>query len=102
MARKDQGDDAVRITTVASGREEDIARRQRNYLISMSIRVVCFLAAVALFDGWMRWALMAAAIFLPYLAVVFANGEDQRQEPFDLDGPTARELPTAARREELS
>lgn len=102
MARRDQGDDAVRITTAAAGREEDIAKRQRNYLISMSIRVVCFLAAVALFDGWMRWVLMAAAIFLPYVAVLFANGEDQRQEPFDLAGPTATELPPSSRRDELS
>jgi hypothetical protein len=56
---------------------EDIAYRQRRYLIMMAIRGVCFAAAVALFvnvPGFF-WAIPAVgAIVIPYFAVVFANG----------------------------
>jgi hypothetical protein len=56
---------------------EDIAYRQRRYLIMMGIRGVCFLAAVALFvnvPGFF-WAIPAVgAIIIPYFAVIFANG----------------------------
>ena len=44
----------------------------RTYLIQMGIRVACFLGAYFV-DGWLRWALVAAAVFLPYIAVVGAN-----------------------------
>jgi hypothetical protein len=55
----------------------DQARRTRSYLIQMSIRVVCIIGAV-LVDGWVRWALVAAAVVLPYSAVLIANsGRDQ-------------------------
>jgi hypothetical protein len=55
----------------------DQARRTRSYLIQMSIRVVCIIGAVMV-DGWVRWALVAAAVVLPYSAVLIANsGRDQ-------------------------
>ena len=50
----------------------DQARRTRSYLIQMSIRVVCFVGAVVV-DGWLRWVLVAAAVVLPYSAVLLAN-----------------------------
>jgi len=74
----------VRITTAASSRADDIARRQRRYLISMAIRTCCFLGAVAVGQGWLRWVLFAGAIFLPYIAVVMANAGDERDDAFDL------------------
>jgi hypothetical protein len=46
--------------------------RMKRYLISMSVRTVCFVLAVVL-DGWLRWTMAAAAIVLPYVAVVMAN-----------------------------
>lgn len=95
MARPDSADDAVRITSVASGRSEDISHRQRNYLLAMAVRVVAFVAAVALLDGWARWVGVVLAVFLPYVAVVFANGEEQRSEQFAVTGPAGRELPGA-------
>lgn len=52
---------------------EDIDQRQRRYLISMGIRTVCVLLVVFLPNPW-RWFAAAGAIFLPYIAVVFANG----------------------------
>ena len=43
----------------------------------MGIRTVCFVLAVVT-DGWVRWVLIAAAVALPYLSVVFANGGRER------------------------
>ena len=38
-------------------------------------------------EGWLRWVLVAAAILLPYVAVVFANTEGRRDDGFLLDDP---------------
>jgi hypothetical protein len=56
---------------------EDIAFRQRRYLIMMGIRAVCFVTAVIMFVnhlGWVAAFPIVLAIFIPYFAVVFANG----------------------------
>lgn len=64
-----------------------MAMRQRRYLISMTIRTLSFVAAVAVGPGWLRWVLIAAAVFLPYVAVVLANNEDTREDAFALPAP---------------
>jgi len=88
-------DDPVRITTAASNRADDIAARQRRYVLSMGIRTVCFVAAVVA-DGWLRWALIVAALLLPYVAVVMANNSDTREDGFELrDGEYDRPELTA-------
>lgn len=43
----------------------------------MSLRVVCFIAAVFLHGVW-RWIAVAGAAFLPAIAVVIANAVDLR------------------------
>ena len=48
----------VRITTAASS-NEDIAARQKRYLISMAIRTLCFVGAVVVGPGWLLWVLVA-------------------------------------------
>ena len=56
---------------------EDIAYRQRRYLIMMGIRAVCFVVAVVMFVnhlGWLAVFPVIGAIVIPYFAVVFANG----------------------------
>jgi fatty acid desaturase len=68
--------DAVRITTARSSAADDMRARQRRYAISMTIRIVCFVAAVAVGPGVLRWVLVAAAVFLPLFAVIMANAED--------------------------
>jgi hypothetical protein len=81
----------VRITTAARSRADDISHRQRRYVISMTIRTICFLAAVMVGPGWLRWVLFTGALFLPYVAVVMANATDQRDDVFDLPpGPNTR------------
>ena len=93
--------DAVRITTAPTSRAADLRSRQRRYIFSMTVRTVCFVAAVAVGQGWLRWVLIGAAILLPYLAVVMANAGDQRDDGFslpntvpghELEGPSTDEL----------
>ncbi|WP_129787255.1 DUF3099 domain-containing protein [Promicromonospora panici] len=67
------------ITSAPEPLAVDQARRTRSYLIQMSIRVVCIVGAV-LVDGWIRWALVAAAVVLPYSAVLIANAGRDRAE----------------------
>ncbi len=88
MARKGT-DDAVRITTAAASPGDDLRARQRRYLLSMSLRTICFVGAiVAALNGidWLWPFLIAGAIVLPYLAVVMANAAAGRQDGFELRG----------------
>ena len=57
--------------------------RTRRYLISMGIRTACVLAAIVV-PGWPRWFLIAAAVVLPYLAVVVANAGREKDAPGEL------------------
>src|SRR5690606_4220163 len=93
--------DAVRITTAPQSRAEELAARQRRYLISMAIRIVCFVAAWAVGPGWLRWVFVAGAVFLPYVAVVLANAGDQRDERFTLDPPPPQHVLEAGSPESL-
>ena len=52
--------------------DDDLGLRMKRYLISMSVRTVCFVLAVV-FDGPLRWVFVGFAIVLPYVAVVLAN-----------------------------
>src|SRR3954447_24890422 len=71
MARKEP--EAVRITTATRSHSDDIGARQRRYVISMTIRTVCFVLAVVCIGHWFMWVFIAASFVLPYVAVVMAN-----------------------------
>lgn len=73
-----QGSQVHRITTAAPGLTADQISRRRRYLISMTIRTLCFIGAVLTPPPW-RWILVVGAVILPYIAVVMANA--QRREP---------------------
>jgi hypothetical protein len=93
MARVRHRDEAIRITTAAESREHDISVRQRHYLFSMSIRVVCFVGAVIAGANGINWLwplLIAAAVVLPYVAVVGANAAHTREDDFALRDSTYR------------
>ena len=65
------------VTEAPRPMSEDIAYRQRRYLIMMGIRLVCFVIAVVVFvkgGGWLTAIPAVGAIAIPYFAVVFANG----------------------------
>ena len=55
-----------------------MSHRVRRYVITMAFRTVCFLVAVIFAHGWLQWTLFAGAVFLPYVAVLFANQADQK------------------------
>ena len=105
MARdRNRSPEVVRITTAASDRNADIAARQKRYLISMSLRSLCFVGAIiaALAHvGWLWPILIAGALILPYIAVVMANATSSKSDGFSLiDSQYGRpELTTGAKSE---
>jgi Protein of unknown function (DUF3099) len=83
VARRGAKAPVQRITSAAPPHSEDIAWRQKRYIIQMSIRAVCFMLAVVV-PGPMRYVLLLAAVVLPYVAVVGANaGRGNLQTPPD-------------------
>jgi hypothetical protein len=79
--------EAVRITTAPTSRADDIAARQKRYVISMSIRSACFVGAVVAGAAGLTWLwpfLIAAALILPYVAVVMANNSSSKSDGFSL------------------
>lgn len=106
MARKQAVDEVVRITTAAGNRADDISARQRRYLLSMSLRTLCFVGAIAASlagIGWLWPILIAGAIVLPYIAVVMANAAANLSDGFQLREAQLgqRELSSAEHRREL-
>lgn len=77
MASKTRRSASTVITEARAPRSEDLARRQRNYLILMAFRVACIVAMFAVPGIW-RWLLLAGAALLPGIAVIIANNIDQR------------------------
>lgn len=104
MARKEAVDDVVRITTAAGNRADDIRARQKRYLLSMSLRTLCFVGAIAASLSGVDWLwpiLIAGALILPYIAVVMANAAANLSDGFQLREAdfTRRELESGQRRE---
>ncbi|TCJ00056.1 DUF3099 domain-containing protein [Aeromicrobium sp. IC_218] len=71
------------ITSASVPHTEELDGRMKRYALSMGIRSVCFVLAV-LAATWLHWLvvallLMAAAIVLPYVAVVMANAGVRRK-----------------------
>ena len=65
------------VTQARRPMSEDIRYRQNRYLIMMGIRTLCFIAAILMFVnhlGWLAGIPAVGALFIPYFAVIFANG----------------------------
>ncbi|WP_435300158.1 DUF3099 domain-containing protein [Timonella sp. A28] len=67
------------ITTAPQSLADDQSRRTRVYLIEMGIRVACFIGAYFA-SGTLRWILIGAAVFLPYIAVVSVNASRRNSQ----------------------
>lgn len=67
----------VSITDARLSASEDLDRRQRRYLWTMLIRVVCF-GLMIVVPGWWRLVALLGAVFLPAVAVLLANSVDRR------------------------
>ncbi|WP_370281148.1 DUF3099 domain-containing protein [Pseudarthrobacter sp. NamE2] len=53
-------------------------KRMIKYAVAMSIRMVC-LILIFVVDGWFKIIPVAGAVFLPWIAVVIANGNDKAE-----------------------
>jgi hypothetical protein len=71
------------ITDAAGAHSENMRRRMGQYALAMGIRMVC-LVAIFVVDGWFKIIAVAGAVFLPWVAVVIANGNDKAEEHSDL------------------
>jgi hypothetical protein len=61
-------------TSLPRAPRDDVDARSIRYLTMMGVRIACFLLMVVITPyGWYTWVLGAAAILLPYVAVVSAN-----------------------------
>lgn len=83
------------VTSARSSTTDNQPERMRRYLTMMSIRIGCFVLAFVT-SGWLRWVCIAAAVALPYFAVVLANavrpGQQGRVEPVTPPADRTRQL----------
>ncbi|MDH6113497.1 hypothetical protein P3T36_001624 [Kitasatospora sp. MAP12-15] len=96
MSRNGDGRQVFRITGARTSLTEDVRGRQRRYVISMLIRTVCLLLAVALWSvqRYVAWGALVAAVLLPYFAVIIANAGRERTPglPSTFDVPATTPL----------
>lgn len=88
------GDSGVHsITDAAAAHSEDMHQRMVKYAVAMGIRLVC-LILIFVVDGWFKLLMAAGAVFLPWIAVVIANGSDKAETHSDslLDSAPLAEL----------
>lgn len=87
--------DAYSITGAQAPHSQGVETRMRRYALKMALRLV-FIVLALVTDGWIRWTCVAAAMVLPWVAVVLANGSD-RAEVRDVSAytdPAPRPLPS--------
>ncbi|WP_323961835.1 DUF3099 domain-containing protein [Arthrobacter sp. JZ12] len=65
--------DVHNISDAREAHSDEMRRRMIKYSLSMGIRLVC-LILVFVVEGWLQWVMIAGAVFLPYFAVIIANG----------------------------
>lgn len=84
-------------TSLPPAPRDEVSARSARYLALMGLRILCFILMVLITPyGWYTWVLGAAAIFLPYIAVVLANvGQEARRNRRE---DPERSLPAAPRR----
>lgn len=66
------------ITDAATAHSEEMRQRMIKYAVAMGIRMVCLILVFVL-DGWLKIIAVAGAVFLPWIAVVIANGDDKAE-----------------------
>ncbi|QCB97713.1 DUF3099 domain-containing protein [Arthrobacter sp. PAMC25564] len=66
------------ITDAAAAHSDEMRQRMIKYAVAMGIRMVC-LILVFVVDGWFKILPVIGAVFLPWIAVVIANGSDKAE-----------------------
>jgi len=72
-----RSDEPVLVTTAPQSPREEQRHRERRYLFTMGVRVVCVVLAIVLVGLDLRWEAgiaVAASLVLPWIAVIVANG----------------------------
>lgn len=88
------GPDPIRVTTAGRSGTEDRQLRQRRYLMTQLVRLVCFLLAVVLPVALpVKLVLIVGAFVLPWVGVVAANGGPAREAGPPPDALIDREAP---------
>lgn len=80
------------ITDARGASSVELSRRVKRYSLAMAFRMACFLSMVFV-EGWLRWTLLAFAVFLPYVAVVLANQADERTTPSEVEHGAPEDAP---------
>jgi len=92
-----RADPPLLVTTAPQNPQEELRGRQRRYLWTMAVRVICFILAIVLAALHLAWAAgvaVAASLVLPWVAVIAANaGPTRPVENALLYDPDRRELP---------
>jgi hypothetical protein len=80
-----RADEPILVTTAHRSPREEQRERQRRYLITMGLRVVCFVLAIVLFGlgspWWLIGIAVAGSLILPWVAVVAANAGPRPATP---------------------
>lgn len=86
----------VVITDARLSTSDDLERRQRRYLWTMLVRVMCF-GLMLVLPGWWKAVALLGAVFLPAAAVLLANNTDRRAPAVRqvADAPEHPALPSA-------
>ena len=74
----------VLITNARRARSLDANQRNKRYLVTMAVRVACFLGGVASPTPW-NWVLFIGAAVIPPMAVMLATAVDLRRNPDAVD-----------------
>jgi hypothetical protein len=79
---KNPADRPILITEAPVNADEEFEHRRRRYLLMMSLRAVCIVGAASTFSisGWIAAGFVAAALVLPWSAVLIANDRPPKQE----------------------
>ncbi|PVZ59527.1 DUF3099 domain-containing protein [Arthrobacter sp. H-02-3] len=72
------GTEVHSITDAAAAHSDEMRQRMIKYAIAMGIRMVC-LILIFVVDGWFKLLPVLGAVFLPWVAVVIANGSDKAE-----------------------
>lgn len=73
------------ITDARPAASTELRSRQIRYTVTMAFRTACFIAMIFV-PGVFRWILFVCAVFLPYVAVIFANQANERKPSESVGG----------------
>lgn len=87
-ASRRDAEPVARITSAPESPASELEHRERRYVISMTIRTLCFLGAVvSVRIPWLCILLLLGSLVLPYVAVVMANSASPRPTDEPIEGP---------------